>query len=218
MDKPLVDLLHIPENCHHLLKARVSDFIHGSSWSIPSPINQKFPELANILLKVHIPFFSETDHMIWTGSELGKLPFKEAFFHLNPPRSNLNWCKLIWNSSIPPSKSCIVWRLMHNKMSTYENLRKMGSIIVSTCSNCGLSKESSSHLFLDWPFAQSLWNWFGFVIDSHVDLSLLNLYYLFVIEIAVGNWRMLFFLVWFTLSGSFGLEGTNSGLIINASL
>jgi transposase len=40
---------------------------------------------------------------------------------------HLQWAKLIWNPDIPPWKSLLVWRLMHQKMpTTDENLMIRG--------------------------------------------------------------------------------------------
>ncbi|PNX79987.1 GDSL esterase/lipase, partial [Trifolium pratense] len=35
----------------------------------------------------------------------------------------LDWAKVIWSLDIPPSKSLLVWRLMHNKMPTDDNIK-----------------------------------------------------------------------------------------------
>ncbi|RDX90406.1 hypothetical protein CR513_27732, partial [Mucuna pruriens] len=79
--------------------------------------------------------------------------------------------KLIRNAYIPHSKSFISWRLLHNRMSAYENLRLKGCIIVSICNLCGISYESSAHLFLNCNFAQDIWHWFIYVIKHDIDLS-----------------------------------------------
>ncbi|PNX65865.1 ribonuclease H, partial [Trifolium pratense] len=44
---------------------------------------------------------------------------------------DLHWAKVIWNSTIPPSKSLLAWRLMHNKMPTDDNLKIRGCALPS---------------------------------------------------------------------------------------
>lgn len=61
------------------------------------------------------------------------------------------WAKLLLNTYIPPSRSFITWRLIHNKLPTDDNLRKRGCFIVSICCFCMQEAESSQHIFFDCP-------------------------------------------------------------------
>jgi ribonuclease HI len=56
-------------------------------------------------------------------------------------------------------------------MPTDENLRSRGCIVVSVCSLCLLSDESSEHLFLRCQFATHLWDWIGFKLNCVIDTS-----------------------------------------------
>lgn len=118
-----------------------------------------------------IPSSPCSDQLVWTDSESGMLSFKEAYVHNNPIGQVVPWAKLIWNNSVPPSKSFILWRITHNKMTTDENLHCIGCIVVSMCSQCGNSYETTKHLFLDCPFAKDLWQWFMSAINCFIDLS-----------------------------------------------
>ena len=55
-------------------------------------------------------------------------------------------------------------------MPTEENLRNWGCVIVSVCSFCLKSEETSEH-FLWCPFAVELWNWLGGKLNCVLDLS-----------------------------------------------
>ncbi|GAU32674.1 hypothetical protein TSUD_218510 [Trifolium subterraneum] len=64
----------------------------------------------------------------------------------------MHWAKTIWNSDIPPSKSLLVWRLMHNKVPTDENLMLRGCYMPSMCSICNNTCKSSSNSIRDFCF------------------------------------------------------------------
>ncbi|XP_019434823.1 PREDICTED: uncharacterized protein LOC109341375 [Lupinus angustifolius] len=71
------------------------------------------------------------------------------------------WFKLIWSKAIPPSKSFIVWRWIHQRLPIDDNLQRRGCHIVSWCSICRSTTKSSNHLFLSCPLAAQIWNWTG---------------------------------------------------------
>lgn len=45
----------------------------------------------------------------------------------------VRWGNLIWDPYIPPSRSFLFWRLLHNRVATDENLKARGCIVVSVC-------------------------------------------------------------------------------------
>jgi hypothetical protein len=53
----------------------------------------------------------------------------------------------------------MVWRLMHGKMPTDENLMARGCAIPSMCNLCNNQVESSFHLFFECQYAIKLWSW-----------------------------------------------------------
>jgi len=59
------------------------------------------------------------------------LTFNEAFLFKYGIGQNIHWAKAIWSPDIPPSKSFLAWRLMHNKVPTYENLMLRGNYMPS---------------------------------------------------------------------------------------
>lgn len=85
--------------------------------------------------------------------------------------SKKDWSKIIWNSAIPPSKSFHVWRMIHNKMPTYDNLQRKGLSFPSMCSLCGMQSETSHHLFLQCSFSLTLWNWLTNIINMNINLT-----------------------------------------------
>jgi len=56
-------------------------------------------------------------------------------------------------------------------MPTNENLCRRGCIIVSICSFCLATDETSTHLFLLCPFATTIWLWLGGLLNITFNLA-----------------------------------------------
>jgi ribonuclease HI len=168
---PLVHSLDIPLNLHPFLSSTVNQFLVENHWLIPPILVNHYPQLLSFINQVTIPCDPKPDELVWNSSNSGSLSLKDAFLHQAPVGQNVKWTKLLWNISIPPAKSLLVWRLMYNKLSTDENLLVRGCYLPSMCSICGSNAESSSHLFFQCTFATMLWNWFLSLINLHCNIS-----------------------------------------------
>ncbi|MCH86122.1 ribonuclease H protein, partial [Trifolium medium] len=84
---------------------------------------------------------------------------------------DLHWAKVIWSPDIPPSKSLLVWRLMHNKVPTDDNLMLRGCELPSMCSICSKTVESSFHIFFECAYAVKLWSWYANCLDMALQFS-----------------------------------------------
>ncbi|KAK2426577.1 hypothetical protein QL285_025231 [Trifolium repens] len=93
---------------------------------IPSQLSQAFPTLNNLVQQITIPFEQPQDKLLWQHSDSGVLSLKDAYSFTSRHVQNLHWAKSIWSPDIQPSKSLFVWRLMHNKVPTDENLMLRG--------------------------------------------------------------------------------------------
>jgi len=147
------------------LSSKIQDFITDYHWSIPISVQIKFPQLGPILDQVCIPKVPLEDKLVWKHSTSGCLTFTEAFSHKTSIGQNMHGAKIIWSIDIPPSKSMMVWRLMHDKLPTDDKMMERGSKMASMCSNCKSHAESSSHLFLHCSFAFKVWNWFPSILN-----------------------------------------------------
>lgn len=107
LSNSIADLIHIPEHRVASLEAKVADFIRGKSWSIPDYRRINFPLVAAEIDQMPIPILPFEDQLIWTGTDSGCLSFKEAFNYLKPLQNSVNWSKIIWSYSIPPSRSFV---------------------------------------------------------------------------------------------------------------
>jgi hypothetical protein len=168
---PLSTIFNLPHQILSNLHSTVSDFIVDQHWHIPWQLQQLFPSLMSHVNKISIPVVQKNDLLLWKHTNNGDLSLKDAYQFISPDVQKLSWAKLIWNNAIPPSKSFMMWRLVYNRMPTDENLAIRGFLLPSMCSLCCKNLESTSHLFLQCPFALSLWNWFSSVINLNVNLN-----------------------------------------------
>jgi hypothetical protein len=65
----------------------------------------------------------------------------------------------------------MVWRLMHGKMPTDENLMARGCAIPSMCNLCNNHVESSFHLLFECQFAIKLWSWLAGCLNVTLQFS-----------------------------------------------
>jgi len=158
---PMVSIFNIP--------AKVSDFIFDFKWRIPISMETAFPNLRQLAQQITLASDHREDMLLWKHCNFGALSLKEAFLHKNGYAQNLPWTKAIWGLDIPPSKSLLIWRLMHRKIPTDENLNARGCSFPSMCSTCKSYTESSMHLFFECSFAVRLWSWLASIISVQVS-------------------------------------------------
>jgi mannosylglycoprotein endo-beta-mannosidase len=178
---PSVDQLDIPVQTRHLLSSRVSDFIVNGQWSIPPQLSLMFDNLSSIISKVSIPMETTQDKFIWKHIDAGDLEFKQAYDFKLAQVQELHWAKLIWNVDIPPSKFFLVWRLMHDKLPTDENMMTRGCAIPSMCNFCMQQVETSFHIFFECQFAIKLWSWLTGCLNFTLQFTQWRIYGSYVI-------------------------------------
>jgi len=119
---PLSQALQIPDLISQNLTSKVSDYISNGSWDIPDPLLQIFPILNRLVQQATIPLEPKKDQLLWKHSTNGDLDLKQAYTFKNQIQPDVYWAKTLWNQDITPSKSLLIWRLMHDKIPTYEKL------------------------------------------------------------------------------------------------
>jgi len=167
---PLSDTLNIPTLISQHLSSSVMDNIHNGQWILPPQLQQMFPSL-NLVHNVVIPIAESHDQLLWKHSKFGDLSLKDAYSFKLQNCQDLNWAKLIWNADVPPSKSVFVWRLMHQKVPTDENLKLRGCQSPSMCNLCFNNEESSFHTFFACPFAVKIWSWFANTLNLTLQFT-----------------------------------------------
>jgi len=163
--------LHIPQHLHSLLSAKVSDFINNFQWNIPWFLELSFPNLRSLIQQVIIPADNRMDKIIWNHSPSGDLNLKDAYTFKSNHSPVSHWAQSIWHRNIPPSKSLVAWRLMHDKMPTNENLIRRGCCLPSICNLCLNNQETSFHIFFDCPYAIKIWTWLSTTININLHFN-----------------------------------------------
>lgn len=139
-------MLNIPFSMYKSLIAYVKDFISEGKWHIPDDLVHIYPDVVAEIDQIIIPKSMIDDHLVWKATDSGCLSAKDAYYFLNPCGPVCYWGKLIWSKAIPPSKSFLLRRLLHNKVPTDDHLWSRGCYVVSMCSLYGSSYETTEHL------------------------------------------------------------------------
>jgi ribonuclease HI len=170
----LSDYYNIPSHIKQQLTSTVSDYISNGGWNIPSQLDLEFLNLNSLVHQAIIPLEPSHDSLLWEHTDTGSLSLKEAYNFKMTPLQDLHWTKCVWSPDIPPSKSLMVWRLMHDKMPTDENLMLQGCSITSMCNLCNKHSESSLHLFFQCDFAVKLWSWLAGCLNITIQFSVME--------------------------------------------
>jgi hypothetical protein len=164
----------LPDSISHVTVAKVADVVHNQTWTLPGFFRQNYPTIASDIHSTPLSCTSELDDLVWINSSSGELTFKDAYFCGLPALQTPGWTKLIWRLFIPPSRSLVTWKIMHNVIATDDNLIKCGYPIVSCCSLCGRDYETAEHLFLRCPFITRYWTWLSAMNGKVIDVSNFN--------------------------------------------
>jgi hypothetical protein len=68
------------------------------------------------------------------------------------------WGK-IWDSPQWPKIKIFKWLVLHNRILTWENLRKRGFIGPSQCHLCQAKEETMNHLLDECNYTTKIWDW-----------------------------------------------------------
>lgn len=85
MDQSVVSMMNIPDNLHHKLNAKVSDFIVNNEWMIPAFLSLHYPTVVAEITKVPIPISGEADQVVWSETD----STIQRFFHSKRPAASL---------------------------------------------------------------------------------------------------------------------------------
>lgn len=70
------------------------------------------------------------------------------------------WFKPLWKLGCPSKSSLFLWHILKNKVPTWDNLQKRNKQGLGWCTLCNFFEESTSHLFLSYPFSLRIWDIF----------------------------------------------------------
>lgn len=104
---------------------------------------------------------TSNDLLRWGSNNEGIFNLKEAkriATGLNFPSPNKTW-KDLWNNPHWTKIKLFRWLDQHEKILTWENLKKRGFAGPSRCQLCGMQEETMNHLLNLCSFTSILWNW-----------------------------------------------------------
>ncbi|XP_058746190.1 uncharacterized protein LOC131619065 [Vicia villosa] len=99
------------------------------------------------------------------------LSLKQAYDFITKPASIDLWSNFPWDKDTAPTHSMLVWRLIHNRIPTDENLQLCGIQFPSTCSLCQAVTETSTHLFFEYPYASKIWTWISVQLQQPYTIN-----------------------------------------------
>jgi len=101
---------------------------------------------------------TEPDKLRWGYEEKGTYTTKEAYLLILKDQliKDKLWEK-VWSPRIWPKISTFLWLLSHNRILTWDNLRKRKFEGPSICLNCKMEEETAVHLMQLCPFSRILW-------------------------------------------------------------
>ncbi|XP_058776647.1 uncharacterized protein LOC131650967 [Vicia villosa] len=154
----VLDSLNASGVSNPFYKDKVVVYIHDRKWRLPTDIKVMFPQLVSLLDQVHLSVVQTVDLLVWKPATDGILTLKLAYDFISSKSSVIDWGKRIWNKLIPSSYSLLLWRLLHNKVPTDDNMAVRGFYLPSLCNLCGIMGETVEHLFFNCSFAARFWH------------------------------------------------------------
>ncbi|XP_058766974.1 uncharacterized protein LOC131640606 [Vicia villosa] len=149
----LASKFHIPKQFHYALTSM-----------------DAVPHLLSSISSFSIPEVDFPDSFVWRNSTSGLLTIKDAYKEVIKPRPSVLWTAFPWDKDSPPSHSMIVWRVIHKKMTTDENIQLRGFSIPSICNLCRNNSETNEHLFFNCCFVKNIWNWLKGMLNLNFNI------------------------------------------------
>ncbi|XP_058784485.1 uncharacterized protein LOC131659290 [Vicia villosa] len=144
-----------------LIDQKVSEIFVNGDWdfsksatSIPLPVQRR-------IRSIFIPHDPCADARVWKHSSKGELSSNLCYNFKRSRGTRSDWWRWIWAKTIPPSKSCMVCKLLHNRIATDDQWKRRNFSFPSRCDLCQEEEESSHHLFFQCNFATQIWMWVG---------------------------------------------------------
>ncbi|XP_058783393.1 uncharacterized protein LOC131658076 [Vicia villosa] len=101
------------------------------------------------------------DALVWRNVECGMLSIKHAYNMITKTSWTEKWSHFPWDKDSALGHPMLVWKILHNRVSTDENITLCGLSFPSTCSLCQEAAETATYMFFSCKFAMKFG--FGFV-------------------------------------------------------
>ncbi|XP_057790991.1 uncharacterized protein LOC131008108 [Salvia miltiorrhiza] len=167
----LVKRCGVPDFLLQTLTCSVADYFYEGIWHFTQNFINVFPEIVCDILLLLVG--EGSDDRFWKSSVHGTVSATAAFSKRCHGFPYVKWGSWIWENFIPVRRSLLCWRLIHNRLPTFDCLIKQGLIMPNFCCFCYRSGESIDHLFWQCSELRHVWeeflNWFNFN-GEHVDI------------------------------------------------
>ncbi|XP_057803315.1 uncharacterized protein LOC131018618 [Salvia miltiorrhiza] len=166
----LADRCAVPVLFLDSLNFTVADYFYDGVWHFTQNFVNNFPEVVcDILL---LPIGTDSDTRFWKNSVHGQVTSALAFANNCHRFPQVTWGTWIWERFIPMRRSMVVWRVLHNRLPTYDSLIRHGLIKPNHCPFCFRNNESIDHIFWSCMLVRETWieflDWFNFGQSDHI--------------------------------------------------
>lgn len=149
-----------------------------NSLKMPHPIACQWDLIKASLRNCGIFCSMESDFLIWCHSkEMNNIRVKEVYQHImqtNRPLPNSIFPHIYWKDGCQSKMIHFAWLNFHNKILTWDNLRKRGWIGPGICPLCRSDGENNDHLFIRCHRSQQIWQFleksYGFKLKSYATI------------------------------------------------
>jgi len=104
-----------------------------------------------------ITLTSRADLFLWYYNKVDGVVTSKLVYDYLSAMKNVNlskwWGHSIWSWNVPLKIKCFIWLVLHNRILTWDNLRRRDWKGSGICSLCRTNMESIPHLFIQCSFA-----------------------------------------------------------------
>ncbi|XP_074374984.1 uncharacterized protein LOC141716683 [Apium graveolens] len=144
---------------------------NSKSWNVEK-ISQLFSEEdARLIKATHIAHSATRDRIVWSNTSNGQYSVKagyqfwcDNFVSTSNIPQGAGWSRL-WSLDIPHKAKTFLWHFCRNNIPVKRRLRARGVYLPIICPMCNLDIEHKLHLFFNYIFAASCWQYVGLQFD-----------------------------------------------------
>ncbi|XP_057795996.1 uncharacterized protein LOC131012095 [Salvia miltiorrhiza] len=145
-----------------LLEHSVADYFYDGVWHFTQDFINAFPEIVGDILV--LPIGEGSDTRYWKPSLHGTVTAALAFANHCHRFPRVCWGSWIWKPYIPVKRSLVCWRVLHDRLPTYDRLIRYGMIMPNHCVFCFSSGETMDHVLWSCGCVRPIWieflSWF----------------------------------------------------------
>ena len=121
----ILDKISISDAVTVRLRATISDFRRNGCWQLPRMLLERFPNICQDIYN-YVITEDQLDKLIWENSLDGIVSCQNLYQHVHLPVRAVPWGKQIWTRFIPPRRSILLWKILHNRLTTEDDIQVRG--------------------------------------------------------------------------------------------